>query len=613
MLTFLLKGAHSQFNLNPEEGSVAREAEVFVSYSRDDAGRVLELTAKLRAAGVSLWIDQSGIDAASQWSEQIVNALESAKVLLLMVTKAAVHSHNVAKEVVLVSERKGHILPVHLEPTMIPPALKYQLAGIQHVEYFQNADSDVNLKSILRALERVGVTFAPPQEAKAATPGVDPDARINVRPAGSVEAGALAVMPFDNISPDKETDYFSDGLTEELTARLSAVAEIELVSRWATKQMKERTHDVHAMGSELGARYIVGGSVRRFQDSVRITVQLVDVKTNRQLWGNTYKGKLDDIFDIQEQVAQQIVEALKLKLSFSEKVSLTKRHTVNAQAYDLYLRGQEYLVRMTMRSVEYAIQLFEKAIELDPRYAAAYAACSSAYGQRYQYFAREETYRIRAQELSFKALMYDANLPEAYTAMGLSYFVWGKLEEASASSRKAVELDPDDFVAHWTLGRIHFTKGEFGEAYDLFRRVIELKPTFFTAHMDLAMTCDGLGRREEARAARDRVLELLPNYLLQNPDDSRARMVHAVALAEINRKEEALREGSKALEISPDDPLMLYNCACLYARIGESQRALEALRQCIAKGYADFGWMKNDPDLASLRDNPDFIGLAPQT
>jgi TolB-like protein/Flp pilus assembly protein TadD len=585
---------------------VAASAEVFVSYSRDDAGQVLDLAAKLRAAGVSLWIDQSGIDGASQWSEQIVNALESAKVLLLMVTESAVHSHNVAKEVVLVSERKGHILPVLLEPTVIPPTLKYQLAGIQHVEYFKGRESDANLKSILRSLERIGVTFAPPQETQGAAPAVDPGAR---RPSAPVERGALAVMPFDNISPDKETDYFSDGLTEELTARLSSVSEIELVSRWATKQMKERKHDVRAIGTELGARYIVGGSVRRFQDSVRITVQLVDVETNRQLWGNTYKGKLDDIFDIQEQVAQQIVEALKLKLSFSEKVSLTKRHTVNAQAYDLYLRGQDYLLRMTKRSVEYAIELFEKAIELDPRYAAAYAACSSAYGQRYQYFAREEKYRVRAQELSFKALMYDGNLPEAYTAMGLSYFLWGKLEDASAASRKAIELDPEDFVAHWTLGRIHFTNGQFAEAYGLFRRVIELKPTFVTAHMDLAMTCDGLGRRDEARAARDRVLELLPNYLLQNPEDSRARMLHAVALAEIDRKDEAVREGERALEISPDDPLILYNCACLYARLGESRRAIEALRQGISKGYEDKGWMRNDPDLASLRDSPDFIGL----
>jgi TolB-like protein/Flp pilus assembly protein TadD len=590
---------------------VTQSAEVFVSYSRDDADRVLELAAKLRAAGVSLWIDQGGIDAASLWSEQIVNALESAKVLLLMVTDSAVHSHNVAKEVVLVSERKGHILPVHLEPTVIPPALKYQLAGIQHVEYFKGGDSDASLKAILRSLERIGVGFAAPPQKKAPAPTADAGAAA-ARPAASGERGALAVMPFDNISPDQETDYFSDGLTEELIARLSLVSEIELISRWASKQLKERKHDVHAIGAELGARYIVGGSVRRFQDSVRITVQLVDVDTNRQIWGNTYKGKLDDIFDIQEQVAQQIVEALKLKLSFSEKVSLTKRQTVNAQAYDLYLRGQDYLYRLTKRGVEYAIQLFEKAIELDPRYAAAYAACSSAYGQMYQYFAREEKYRNRAQELSFKALMYDANLPEAYTAMGLSYFIWGKLEEASASSRKAIELAPDDFVAHWTLGRIHFTNGEFEQAYALFRRVTELKPLFFSGYADLAQTCDQLGREDDARAARVRLLELLPNYLLQSPDDSRARMIYAIELAQIDKKEDALRESSKALEISGDDPMMLYNCACLYSRLGELQRAMELLHQAVANGQLNFGWMRHDPDLIALRDNAEFIALTAQ-
>jgi TolB-like protein/Flp pilus assembly protein TadD len=587
---------------------VPQPAEVFVSYSRDDEDRVFAVAAKLRAFGVSLWIDQGALDAASLWSEQIVNALDSAKVLLLMVTESAVHSHNVAKEVMLVSERKGHILPVHLEPTVIPPTLKYQLAGIQHIEYFKSGDADAGAKAILRSLERIGVTLGPSPETKASAPPQESGALAPPPPTPG-ERGALAVMPFDNISPDQETDYFSDGLTEELIARLSVVSEIELVSRWASKQLKERKHDVRAIGAELGARYIVGGSVRRFHDSVRITVQLVDVGTNRQIWGNTYKGKLDDIFDIQEQVAQQIVEALKLKLSFSEKVSLTKRQTVNAQAYDLYLRGQDYLYRLTKRSVEYAIQLFEKAIELDPRYAAAYAACSSAYGQMYQYFARDEKYRNRAQELSFKALMYDSNLPEAYTAMGLSYFIWGKLEEASASSRKAIELAPDDFVAHWTLGRIHFTNGEFEQAYDLFLRVTELKPVFISGFMDLAQTCDGLGRQDEARASRNRVLGLLPNYLLQNPDDSRARMIYAIELAHIDKKDDALRESSKALEISGDDPMMLYNCACLYSRLGELQRAMELLREAVAKGQLNFGWMKHDPDLIALRDNADFIAL----
>ena len=425
----------------------------------------------------------------------------------------------------------------------------------------------------------------------------------------AASSNALAVLPFDNISPDPEADYFSDGLTDELIARLSLVNDIELVSRWASMQYKGRKQDIRAIGTELGARYIVGGSVRRFQDSVRITVQLVDVATNRQLWGNTYKGKLDDIFDIQEQVAQQIVEALKLKLTFSEKVSLTKRQTVNAQAYDLYLRGQDYLYRLTKRSVEYAIQLFEKAIELDPRYAAAYAGCSSAYGQMYQWFSREEKYRTKAQELSFKALMYDSNLPEAYAAMGLSYFIWGKFDEAAASSRKAIELDPDDFIAYWTLGRIHFSSGEYEQALAQFQRVIDIKPGFYAAYADLAQTYENLKQRAEADAAESRLLELLPNYLLQNPDDARARIFYASSLAKVGRKDEAIREGAMAVELSPGDPMMLYNCACLYATLREIEQALAALERAVAGGYENFRWMAHDPDLDVLRSEPRFMAL----
>jgi adenylate cyclase len=592
---------------------VAKAADVFISYSREDKDKVLELTDRLRAAGVPLWMDVGGIDGATMWGEEIVHALESAKVLLLMVTESSVRSHNVAKEVVLASERKGHILPVHLERTQIPPSLRYPLAGIQHIEYF-HGDAEENLRVIIRSLERIGVSIAAP--AKAPAPGAGSELRslkaAEAAPSAdqSIEPGALAVLPFDNISPDEETDYFSDGLTEELIARLSLVSEIELISRWASMQYKGVKQDIRAIGHELGARYIVGGSVRRFRDSVRITVQLVDVDTNRQLWGNTYKGKLDDIFDIQEQVAKQIVDALKLQLSFSEKLSLTKRQTVNAQAYDFYLRGQDYLYRLTKRSVEYAIQLFEKAIELDPRYAAAYALCSSAYGQMYQYFSREERFRDKAQEMSFKALMYDSNLPEAYTAMGLSYFIWGKFDEAAESGRKAIQLNPDDFIAYWTLGRIHFSTGNTEEAAKLFRRVIDLKPRFYVAYADLRLALVALGQLEEADQLSIKLAEeLLPNYLLQNPDDSRARMFFAISLSECGRREDAIREGAAALEMSPGDSVMLYNGACLYSQLGETRRAIDTLRQAIAGGTENYGWMRQDPDLAPLRDDPEFMEL----
>jgi adenylate cyclase len=582
---------------------MAEPEDVFVSYSRQDNDKVQALTSKLRSAGVRLWMDVRNIDGAAMWGEEIVNAVAKSKVLLLLVSKTSVTSQNVVKEVLLASEHKGHILPVDLEPTEIPGSLRYALAGIQHIEYFRG-DPDEAMKSVLRSLERLGVAIGPEPGKPGSSPAGD---RISE---ALMKSGALAVLPFDNISGGENDDYFSDGLTEELIARLSLVSDIELVSRWASMQYKGVRKDVKAIGEELGARYIIGGSVRRAQDSVRITVQLVDVVTNRQVWGDTYKGKLDDIFEIQEQVAKQIVEALKLKLTFTEKLSLTKRQTVNVQAYDFYLRGQEYLYRLTKRSVEYAIQLFEKAIELDPRYAAAYAACSSAYGQMYQYFSRHEQYRDKAQEFSFKALMYDSNLPEAYAAMGLSYFIWGKLDEAAASGRKAIELDPDNFIAYWTLGRINFTTGKFAEALELFQKAIDIKPGFYAAHLDVKQAYDGLGRTAEAKAATEKALEIMPNYLLQNPDDARAKMLYAVTLAEVGRKEEAISEGAAALDLAPGDSLMLYNGACLYAQLGEKKKAIATLRDAIAAGVTNFQWMMNDPDLYSLHDDPEFIELA---
>ncbi len=584
-------------------------ADVFVSYSRENKDEVLGITRELKEAGVSLWIDQGGIDAATLWGEEIVNAIDQCKVLLLMISEQSIRSQNVLRELMLVNEKKKHILPVHLAPVTIPASLKYPLAGIQHVEYFQG-DKAANVQAILRALSRLGVELRKTEPV--ATAGPSPQTVSHSMDSASalpIPDSGIAVLPFENSSPDPDADYFSDGLTDELIASLSKVGELDVVSRMTSVQYKNTKKDARTTGQELQARYIVTGTVRKFQDNLRITAQMVDAQTNKQLWAETYKGKLDDIFDIQEQVAKQIADALKLKLSLTEKVVLGKRQTLNAQAFDLYLRGKDYLYRFTKRNVQYAIELFEKAIELDPRYAAAYAGCSEAYGQLYHMFERKDEWKERAQELSLKALMYDNTLPEAYATLGLSYYFKEQFAEARSACEKAIELDPDNFLPFWLLGRIFYSQDQYEEAIGLFKRALKLKPDFYITFSDLKLCYEALGQTEEAQRALDALLALMPGYILQHPDDARARMVYAINLANTGRNEEATREGQRAVELSPNDPLMMYNAACLYARLGNTKLSIKTLRGAIEAGHGNFEWVKRDSDLDPIRSDPEYIEL----
>ncbi|MEK6572146.1 MAG: protein kinase [Bacteroidota bacterium] len=420
---------------------------------------------------------------------------------------------------------------------------------------------------------------------------------------------AIVVLPFDNISPDKESDYFADGLTEELIANLSRLKDIRLVPRTTSMQYKGTKKDIKTIGKELGTRYILAGSVRKFQDNIRITVELIDVETDAQLWAETYKGTLADVFDIQEKVSKQIVDALMVKLTPTEKVVLTKRPTVNAEAFDCNLRARNFLYQRTKKSVQFAIQLFQKAIELDPRYADAYAGLGEAYATFYQTFDRKENWLDKAIESSLKALMYDATLSEAYAALSLSYFNKRSHEEALTASQKAIELDPTNFVGHWILGRIYHATDRDKEAVEHLRKVIALNPDFYSAYGDLLLAYERLGDKERFDETLRAALQVYPRYLSQHPDDARGHMYFAIELVQAGKTEEAKAEAEKALELSPTDPLMLYNAACFYARLGERKSTLEALKNAFAVGYEDYEWIKRDSDLDSVRDDPEYIKL----
>lgn len=420
---------------------------------------------------------------------------------------------------------------------------------------------------------------------------------------------AIAVLPFGNISPDKESDYFSDGLTEELIINLSRLKDIRVVPRTTSMQYKGTTKDVKTIGREVATRYILAGSVRRFQDNIRIAVELIDVEADAQLWAETYKGKMADVFDIQEQVSKQIVDALMVKLTPIEKAVLSKRSTLNPEAFDHYLRARGFLYRFSKNNLTIALQLFEKAIELDPRYAAAYAGLGEAYAYLYQYLERRDTWLDKAIEASLKAQIYDPTLSEAYAALSVAYFNKKSLDEAITAGKKAIELDSNNHIAYWILGRIYHNMDMDSESIDLFRRAIAINPDFYIAYSDLRLAYDRAGNKEKQMEALEETLKIYPRILLQYPDDARAHMFYAIDLVQKGKKEEAKREAQRSLELSPGDTVSLYNAACFYSQMGEKELAIDTMRQALLAGWVDFEWIKRDTDLDPIRNEPEYIEL----
>jgi TolB-like protein/Tfp pilus assembly protein PilF len=505
----------------------------------------------------------------------------------------------VVKEVSLALDRKKHILPVNLEPVEVPVALRYPLAGIQHVDLFGPRAGE-NFDTVVRALARLGV------QTGAAPAPLAIGGRVQRK---ALNDKVIAVLPFVNISPDKESDYFSDGLTEDLISNLSRMKGMSVVSRTNSIKYKGSKLDIEEIGQELGARYIIEGTVRRHMDDLRITANLIDVASSTQLWSDRYKGKMADVFDIQETVSKEIVDALELKLTPVEKVALTRRSTSNPEAFDLYLRGRDALYRVTRTSIETATQMFQQAIKLDPRYAQAHAGLGEAYASLCLWYGRDDELLDKAIESSLKALMYDGSIAEAYSALAMAYLVRGSFDEALEAGRKAIQLDPESFIALYTLSRVYQTTRRFAEAIKTCEQIIEINPDFYQGLQGLQAAYAGVGDTQAAVAVARRLVAFFPGYLARVPDDARAHILFAGFLAETGEREQALQEADTALKLGGTDGVMLYNLCCVYCRLGETEKGIGALEQAFAAGYSNVPWAASDPDLESIRKDPRYLAL----
>jgi serine/threonine protein kinase/Tfp pilus assembly protein PilF len=422
-------------------------------------------------------------------------------------------------------------------------------------------------------------------------------------------AKSVAVLPFANMSNDAENEYFADGMAEEIINALSKIQSLRVASRTVSFALKGKNEDLAEVGKKLHVSTVLDGSVRRMGNRLRITAQLVNVADGYQLWSERYDREMEDVFAIQDDISQAIVRALRVILTEGEKKQIEKARAVNVQAYDYYLRGRQYFHQLRRKSLEYAKQMFNKATEIDPEYARAYAGVADCYSQLYTYFDAREFNLRQADVASTKALELEPDLAEAHTARGLVMSMFKKFDEAENEFEIAMKLDPKSFEAVYWYARSRLAQGKYEEAAKLFERAASLRPEDYQTAGFLGQALIALGRRDDAFASYRRQVKLIDVHLELNPDDPRACILGAVANAIIGDNERSVEFIKRALQVDPDDPMLLYNVCCTYAQLGMVNESLDALEHAVEKGWGDKSWLEHDSDLESIREEPRYKAI----
>ncbi len=423
-------------------------------------------------------------------------------------------------------------------------------------------------------------------------------------------AKSVAVLPFTNMSNDPDNEYFTDGMAEEIINALTKIQSLRVTSRTSSFSFKGKNDDIGEIGKKLKVSTVLEGSVRKMGNRLRITAQLVNVADGSNLWSAKYDREIEDIFAIQDDISQAIVVALRVILTEGEKKQIEKARTENVQAYDYYLRGRQYFHQLRRKSLEYARQMFNKAIEIDGDYARAYAGVADSCSMLYTYFDARDFNLRQADIASDRALELEPELAEAHVARGLAVSLSKRFDEAEKEFEIAMKLDPKLFEAPYWYGRALLSAGRSEEAVRMFERASGLRPEEFQAATFLAQAYDILGMNAERDTALRRAMKLMEERLELNPDDARACNLLSAQYAKLGDSDRAVQFAKRSLEIDPDDPVLLYNVSCTYAVMGMSDEALNCLERAVDKGFGHKEWIDNDPDFDNLRDNPRFKALS---
>ena len=498
----------------------------------------------------------------------------------------------------------------------------------QHAhEYAQRMRADLDLEpeaDVVALAEQL--TRAPTRRQPATTP------------LGRSRSASVAVLPFQNLSADTDNEYFADGITEDVIAHLSKIRALKVISRASVMPFKQRQHSLKDIGLRLGATTVLDGSIRHSGESVRIVAKLVDADTDQHLWVETYDRQLTDIFAIQTDVALRIAAALKAELSRDEQLRVRREPTTDVKAYQLFLRGRQWLIKYTAEALTHAIEYFERAIARDPTFALAHATLAMAYIELVELGVMvPEIAFSRATAAAAEALRLDPDLGEAHCTMGhlkaVAELAWADAED---EFRRALDLSPGGADVYDLYGRLCAGLARYDEAIAMLLRAQELDPL---AHrIDIATALIRADRLDEAVARAEDAVEL-------DPDD-RARATLGWAYFLSGRKAEGLVELERAAALSPDSTMWLaqlgqaygmagdvtkarvilttleeratvayvspYHFAYLYTGLGDAERAMDWLERAVVARAGPAYSIKGSFLFTSLRAHPRFHALLAQ-
>ena len=421
---------------------------------------------------------------------------------------------------------------------------------------------------------------------------------------------SLAVLPFADLSAERDQEHFGDGVAEEILNALAKIGDLRVPARTSCFAFRGLSLDARDIGRRLGVEALLEGSVRKAGQRLRITVQLIDSRNGYQLWSERFDREVADIFAIQDEIASSVVTALGLSVDQREKRHLVKTSTADVEAYEFYLRGRKLFQKWTRENIILAREMFERAVALDQNFAAAWAGLATAHVHLHG--CDSEAHLEKAREASTRALRLDPQSAEAHVAAAQGLSMEQRYADAAAEFERALELDPTLFDAHYYYARSCFKSGDLEKSLSLFRQAQSVRPDDYQAVYLEALVLMQLRGWNEPREAYQRALEAGRKHLDLQPDDARAYVLGAGAFARLGETEHAKEWAERAMSLAPDDDAILYNAGCALAVVGEEERALDALQRAIRAGLAGGDWIPQDPDWERLRGHHRFQTLLQQ-